>query len=87
MMRKQYQRTDYAVLVADKAQNPLRSPGQTLFEQFFLALTQALKEHFPVNRLDVAALEVLIAVIEHPAYLCQFVKVWPYAVCGSQSMK
>jgi hypothetical protein len=87
MMRKQYQRTDYPVLVADKAQNPLRSPGQTLFEQFFLALTQALKEHLPVDRLHLAALEVLIAVIEHPAYLCQFVKVWPYAVCGSQSMK
>src|ERR1035438_5856124 len=67
-------------VMSREAQNPVRSSGQTLFEQCFLALTQALEEHFPVNRLDRTALEVIIAVIEHPAYLCQFVKVASHGV-------
>jgi hypothetical protein len=42
--------------------------------------TQAFKEGLSVNRLDLSALEVVITAIEHPAQICEYVKVASHAI-------
>jgi hypothetical protein len=49
-------------------------------KQFLLAPPQALKERFPVDGFGLAAFEVVVAAVQHPAHLGQLVKVTGHGI-------